>query len=89
VALSTVWTWRKALGVGANTEGTSRLRREHALEPAVRRGLERAWARAGDPARRAKIAAAKRGKSRPPAFEAAAHRRRKEPDGGPGADGNP
>jgi hypothetical protein len=75
VALSTVWTWRKALGVGATTEGTSRLRREYAREPAVRRGLERAWARASDPARRAKIAAARRGKRRA--------------DGGPGSGGNP
>src|SRR4051812_10029231 len=30
-----VWQWRKALGVGANTEGTRRLRHDYALEPGI------------------------------------------------------
>jgi hypothetical protein len=61
----TVWTWRKALGVGATTPGTSRLRRAHALGPAGTAALAKAQAKAQDPERRAKIAAARRGKPRP------------------------
>jgi hypothetical protein len=61
----TVWTWRKALGVGATTPGTSRLRRAHALGPAGTAALAKAQAKARDPGRRAKIAAARRGKPRP------------------------
>jgi hypothetical protein len=61
----TVWTWRKALGVGATTPGTSRLRRAHALGPAGTAALAKAQAKARDPERRAKIAAARRGKPRP------------------------
>jgi hypothetical protein len=58
----TVWKWRKALGVVATTEGTSKLRSEHAREPAVAAGLRKAQAKSGDPSRRAKLAAAMRGK---------------------------
>jgi hypothetical protein len=58
----TVGKWRKALGVGRVTEGTSRLLSTHAQEPAVVAGLKRAQAKSGDPARRAKLAAAMRGK---------------------------
>jgi hypothetical protein len=58
----TVWKWRKALGVGPTTEGTSRLRSDYAREPAVVAGLRKAQAKSGDPGRRAKLAAAMRGK---------------------------
>jgi hypothetical protein len=61
----TVTAWRKALGVGAVTEGTSRLKRERALEPDIAAARARGQAKAGDPGRRAKIAAARRGKPRP------------------------
>jgi hypothetical protein len=61
-----VWQWRKALGIGATTEGTSRLRRDHFAEPWAEETRQKAWAKARDPERRAKIAAAKRGKPRPP-----------------------
>lgn len=58
----TVWKWRKALGVGAITEGTSQLLSTHAQEPAVVAGLAKAQAKSGDPRRRAKLAAAMRGR---------------------------
>src|SRR4051794_19779646 len=63
VGMDTVWRWRKALGVG-NTEGTFRLKSavhtEHLVDArAARPNLS-------SPERRAKIAAARRGKSRPP-----------------------
>jgi hypothetical protein len=61
----TVWTWRRALGVGATTPGTSRLRRAQALGPAGTAALAKAQAKARDPERRARIAAARRGKARP------------------------
>jgi hypothetical protein len=60
-----VWTWRKALGVPATTEGTSRLRSDYTREPWAVRARRKAVAKAGDPQRREKIAAAKRGKPRP------------------------
>jgi hypothetical protein len=62
----TVTVWRRALGVGPTTEGKSRLRSGYAGEPWAQEARARAQARAGDPARRAKIAAAKRGRPRPP-----------------------
>jgi hypothetical protein len=65
VGLWSVWQWRKALGVGATTEGTSRLRRDHFAEPWADDTRKKALAKAGDPERRAKIAAAKWGKPRP------------------------
>src|SRR5262249_11919554 len=34
----TVWAWRKALGVGATTEGTARLRSDYTREPWALRG---------------------------------------------------
>ncbi len=61
----TITKWRKALGVGPTTEGTSELRRAYALEPPITEARRRAWAKSRDPVRRAKIAAAKRGKPRP------------------------
>jgi hypothetical protein len=65
VGLTAVWKWRKALGVGPATEGTSRLHREGAHAPAVVQGLKKAQAKAQDPARRAKIAATLRGQPKP------------------------
>ncbi len=62
VGKSAVWKWRKALGVERVNEGTSRRLSDHAREPAVVAGLKKAQAKSGDPARRAKLAAAMRGK---------------------------
>jgi hypothetical protein len=65
VSLPTVWLWRKALGVPATNEGTRRLRHDYALEPAITAARQKAHAKVGDPARRKKIAASKRGRPRP------------------------
>ena len=66
VGQDTVRKWRRALGVGATTEGTSRLRSELSSDPEHVAGLKEIAARtAADPDRRAKIAAAKRGVPRP------------------------
>jgi hypothetical protein len=68
----TVSKWRRQLGVGIATEGTSRLHRETIEEhgEAMRAlGVQKAR----DPARRRKIAAAKRGKPRPPHVLEAMH----------------
>jgi hypothetical protein len=61
----TVWQWRKALGVGATTPGTSRLRSDYAQEPWAIEAQAAIHARAIDPERRDKIAATTRGKARP------------------------
>jgi hypothetical protein len=66
VTPQTVGVWRKALGVCALTEGTRRLKRDHALEPGIAAAREKAVGRAGDPERRRKIAVAMRGKAKPP-----------------------
>ena len=60
-----VWQWRKALGVAATTEGTSRLRSDYCQEPWAKRARQKGYAKHRDPQRRAKIAAARRGKPRP------------------------
>jgi hypothetical protein len=62
----TVSKWRKALGIGPVTEGTSRLRRIHALSPKGRAALKKAVAKARDPQRRLRIALARIGVPRPP-----------------------
>jgi len=63
----TVWQLRKALGVDRNTEGTSRLFSEVAqTTPGIVAGLAKAHSKARDLERCAKIAAAQRGKPRPP-----------------------
>jgi hypothetical protein len=62
----TVTKWRKALGVGPVTEGTHKLKQDNAGQPAAVEARKKAHAKARDPQRRAKIAAAKRGKKRPP-----------------------
>jgi hypothetical protein len=37
------WQWRKALGVGATTEGTRRLRRDHFAEPWAEETRQKGW----------------------------------------------
>ena len=59
----TVTKWRRALGVPANNRGT--LRRRVEAGKRNRRALAAMHAKARDPVRRTKIAAAKRGKPRP------------------------
>jgi hypothetical protein len=61
----TVTKWRKALGVKRNTEGSRRLSTEYCKEPWAIEGLKKGQAKARDPQRRKKIAAARRGKPRP------------------------
>jgi hypothetical protein len=63
VGAETVWRWRKALGAGPTTEGTSRLRAQAEHLPAL---LAAALPTLSSPERAAKIAAAKRGVARPP-----------------------
>ncbi len=65
VRTTTVWKWRKALGVGIATEGTSRLHREYTKEPWSAEALAKAQGKARDLERRRKIAEARRGKPRP------------------------
>jgi hypothetical protein len=65
VTTQTVTKWRKALGVGATNEGTHRLHHDYFEEPWALDARAKAHAKAGDPVRRARIAAAKRGKPRP------------------------
>jgi hypothetical protein len=81
VGMGSVWKWRKALGVGATTEGTSRLRSDYSHEPWADEARARMHAQARDAdrdaARREKIAAARRGKARPPQVMAPAHEARR------------
>jgi hypothetical protein len=69
VTPQTVTKWRKALDVSRANAGTHRLHHDHALEPGVTAGREKAHARSREPeadaGRRERIAAAKRGKPRP------------------------
>jgi hypothetical protein len=75
VNANTVNKWRRALGVvGQTTAGTTELRREHFDQPWGHRARGLAWAKARDPEGRAKIAASRRGKSRPPEIMAALHK---------------
>lgn len=66
VTAQTVTKWRKGLGVRGPTEGERALRSDHFNEPWADAARKKAVAKARDPARRAKIAAAKLGKPRPP-----------------------
>lgn len=69
VTPQTVTKWRKAMGVGQYTEGTAILKSVSASESeGVAKALDLAYAKADDPERRTKIAAAKRGKKRPAEF---------------------
>jgi len=61
----TVMKWRKALGVPVTNEGTHRLRSEYFGEDWAADARRKAHAKNSDPARRAKISAAKLGKPRP------------------------
>lgn len=65
VSPQTVTGWRKALGVGAVTDSTRAAKQEHFAEPWADEAREKAHAKAQDPARREKIAAGRRGRSRP------------------------
>jgi hypothetical protein len=65
VTPQTVTKWRKAMEVGPTTEGTSKLRSAYSQEEWFVEAAKKAHAKARDPQRRAKIAAAKRGKMRP------------------------
>lgn len=65
VTPQTVSKWRKLLGVGLTNDGTHRLRSAYTDETWAVEARAKAHAKTGDPERRAKIAAAKRGKPRP------------------------
>jgi hypothetical protein len=77
VGSDTVWRWRKALGVPAATEGTRRLKGDNARAEAGAAARRVAQEKSRDPKRdrrrRAKIAAARRGKPRRPQDVAPAH----------------
>ena len=67
VCPTTVWKWRKALGLADTpTEGTLRRMRDLAARPAVVAGLRKAQDQAGDPQRNAKISRALKGRPKPP-----------------------
>jgi hypothetical protein len=66
VTAQTVSRWRKALGVGQMTEGTSLLKSEAlSASEALAAARERGKAKARDPERNRKIRESKRGKARP------------------------
>jgi hypothetical protein len=60
-----VWMWRRALGVGATTVGTSRLRSDYTKEPWAVEAWASRQGEAAEAQRRPSIAEAKRGKPRP------------------------
>lgn len=61
----TITKWRRALGVPAVNDGQRELLRANFDEPWGHRARRLAWAKARDPERCAKIAAARKGKPRP------------------------
>jgi hypothetical protein len=66
VSPATVWLWRKAMGVGQMTEGTTLLKTRSAQDsPAVAAALAKSRVKDRDPERVRKIREAKRGKARP------------------------
>ena len=65
VSPQTVTVWRRNLGVPATNPGTSALRSDYFFEPWAKKAQKKAWAKAKDPDRCAKIAASKVGKKRP------------------------
>jgi hypothetical protein len=75
----TVTKWRKAMGVGELTEGTSALKRKNFEEDWALAARQKAHSKLGDPERRRKISESRKGKKRPAhVIEAmAAGRRRK------------
>lgn len=62
----TISKWRRVLGAPRMTEGELRLRQAHGQSDWFKQAQRKAWAKARDPRRRAKISAARRGKPRPP-----------------------
>jgi len=66
VAPCTVSKWRQLLGVQQNNAGTLLLRQGYGEEEWFAKMQRKGWSKARDPVRRAKIAASKRGKPRPP-----------------------
>ena len=67
VTPQTVTKWRRRLGItGQQPQGTRWLRREYTNEPFFKQATKLARAKAADPERCAKIAAARLGKPRPP-----------------------
>ena len=67
VGRDTVWRWRKTLGVARQTPGTVDLQRRYAPESVLSEKAKRKLARVQrSPERIAKLAAAQRGKPRPP-----------------------
>ena len=66
VTAQTVRKWRRALGIGRMTPGQRARSRELFNQPWGVKAREKAWSKARDPVRRAKIAAARTGKPRPP-----------------------
>jgi hypothetical protein len=79
VCPTTVWRWRKALGVPQHNEGTARLHRNWGAEILTGENLERAVRAASTPEANAKKAAAKRGRPMHPNSRAALDRARKRP----------
>ena len=62
----TISKWRRLLGVTGMTEGELRLRQTYGQSDWFKRAQRKAWTKARDPIRRAKIAESRRGKPRPP-----------------------
>jgi len=73
VGPATVNKWRRAVGAPRWTDGDLRLKAANGKRNVA--GIAAMHATAGDPARRAKIAAARRGKARPPAVVEGMRRR--------------
>lgn len=65
VSGQTVTKWRKGLDVEPTNRGTSVVRSEQFHEDWASEARKKAWAKARDPVRRAKIAASRLGKKRP------------------------
>ena len=78
VTPQTVGKWRKALGVGIATPGTSKLHSHYTREPWAVAALAKAHSRVQDPERRRKIAESRRGKKRPSHVIAAMAKGRRE-----------
>lgn len=74
VSPASVWKWRRALDVPSNTKGTTKLRRLYGQEEWFQKAQRKAWSKARNPERRAKIAAALRGRKRPKRVVAAMRR---------------
>jgi hypothetical protein len=71
---TTVWKWRRALGVEVTTEGTSRLRSDYTKEPWAVEAFAKAHSKVRDPERCRKIAESLRGKPKPPHVMEALHK---------------